>query len=229
MDELRVIPIHGIPEIQPKQDLGSIIVEATQTDPIQPMDCLVVTQKVVSKAEGRLIASNDAHHVARSQARRILRDRDGLVIAETHHGFICANAGVDHSNNSLGHVSVLPPDPDRSARRLRESIRAQIGVEFAVVITDTWGRPWREGQVNFAIGVAGLSPIVDYRGEHDIYGRVLSHTQIAIADEVAAAAELVMGKTEQVPAAIIRGLPRSYFGNGSGGDLIRPASDDLFR
>ncbi|MBI2168760.1 MAG: coenzyme F420-0:L-glutamate ligase [Actinobacteria bacterium] len=194
-------------------------------------DCLVVTSKVVSKAEGRVITVPDVkakQAAIASEARRVLRRRGDLVITETRHGHVCANAGVDLSNAPDGMAVLLPEDPDRSARRIRDVLRAR-GLVAAVVISDTFGRPWRRGVVDVALGVAGLSAVIDLRGTLDTGGRPLEVTEIAIADEIAAAAELVMGKARGVPAAVISGLDPSWLGPGSGADLIRPPHEDLFR
>ncbi len=197
-------------------------------------DCLVVTQKVVSKAEGRLVpvpgdSPDGRRAVAEQQARRVLRRRGDLLITETAHGFVCANSGVDCSNVPNGTAALLPVDPDRSARTIRTAVRRAADVDVAVIVSDTFGRPWRNGLVDVALGVAGLQAIVDLRGDHDAGGRPLEATEIAVADEVAGAAELVMGKAQAVPAAIVRGLDASWRGEGAGRQLVRAPADDLFR
>ncbi|HXG42782.1 MAG TPA: coenzyme F420-0:L-glutamate ligase [Dehalococcoidia bacterium] len=248
--EVRIIPVSGIGEVGRGQDLAKLIVEAAaaQGTPICSGDVLVVTQKVVSKAEGRTVALADVSPSPRAQelaarldkdprlvelvlreSRRIVRAERGVLITETRHGFVCANAGVDASNVAgEGYVALLPEDPDASAEGIRRGIQDLTGAEVAVVISDTFGRPWREGHVNVAIGVAGMSPFADYVGQTDPYGYVLRVTTIAVADELAAAAELVMGKLERVPAAIVRGY-RYRPGPGRATDMVRPAERDLFR
>ena len=230
-----LLPITGIPEIAPGTDLGTVIVEAATSSGIEMTDddVLIVTHKIVSKAEGRIleVAPDDAdarHMIAEMEAARIIRRRGGLLIAETRHGFVCANAGVDASNLKPGQVSLLPVDPDKSARRLRARVRQLTGHAPALIITDTFGRAWRVGQTNVAIGVAGMLPVMDYRGSVDHFGVELKVTTIAIADEIAAAAELVMGKADGVPAAVVRGV-RYRRGRGNARALVRQAQDDLFR
>src|SRR2546423_12859473 len=229
--ELHIVPIRGIGEIPPGTDLGIVIYEALQTNKLdlRQGDILVVTQKIVSKAEGRIVnldevqpsefariaaaqSKKDAQHleVVLRESHRIVRMDHGVLITETKHGFICANAGVDESNvNGERELTLLPVDPDCSARELRARLQqlagADSGFDIAVIISDTWGRPWRNGQVNMAIGVAGMETIVDHRGQYDPYGYELQVSAIAVADELAAAAELVMGKVDRVPAALIRG------------------------
>ena len=229
------LPITGIPEVAPGADLGSVIVEAATSSGIELTDddVLVVTHKIVSKAEGRImeVAPDDAdarHLIAEMEAARILRRRGGLIIAETRHGFVCANAGVDASNLEPGQVSLLPVDPDKSARRLRARVRQLTGHAPALIVTDTFGRAWRVGQTNVAIGVAGMLPVMDYRGSADHFGVELKVTTIAVADEIAAAAELVMGKSDGVPAAVARGV-RYRRGRGNARALVRQPEDDLFR
>jgi coenzyme F420-0:L-glutamate ligase/coenzyme F420-1:gamma-L-glutamate ligase len=233
---LTVIPVHGVPEVRPDSPLGALVAEAAlaQDTPLLDGDCLVVTQKVVSKAEGRLVELDPDDREARralieSESVRILRRRGDLVISETRHGFVCANAGVDLSNVDEGWAALLPVDADRSARRIRDSLRATRGVDVAVVVSDTFGRPWRIGLTDVAIGVAGLAAVVDLRGTEDALGRELQVTEVAVADEVAGAAELVMGKSKGVPAAIVRGLDRSWFRDASVRELVRPPGEDLFR
>jgi coenzyme F420-0:L-glutamate ligase / coenzyme F420-1:gamma-L-glutamate ligase len=195
-------------------------------------DVVVITHKIVSKAEGRVATLPEGDAVAKAalleaEAVRIVRRRNGLVIAQTKHGLICANAGIDSSNVRDGAVTLLPIDPDRSARRIRSRVKRLAGVDVAVIITDTFGRPWRLGQTNVAIGVAGMLPSHNYRGTTDSFGRELHVTNIAIADELAGAAELVMGKAEGIPVAVVRGLDFQR-GRGSARQLIRSPQDDLF-
>ena len=250
LPELRVIGLPGIPIVTPGMDLVTLIQQASTAAPLplQAGDILVVTQKVVSKAEGHLIylkditpsplATNfaqqwgkDPRHVevVLQQSRRIVKMDRGVLITETHHGFICANAGVDQSNiEGEEVVAVLPPDPDASARAIRQALRERLGFDVAVIISDTFGRPWRYGLVNIAIGLSGIEAIKDYTGQLDAQGYELRVTALAIADELAAAAELVMNKLDNVPVAVIRGYeyPR---GEGSLAQLIRAAERDLFR
>ena len=252
--ELRIIPIQGIGSIHPGDDLGVTIYEAlhSQNLKFEQGDILVVTQKIVSKAEGRIInledvqpspfacsiaeqSQKDARHVevVLQESKRIVRMDRGVIIAETRQGFICANAGVDESNvNGAQALTLLPVDSDASAQALKERLQDLTGekqpVEIAIIISDTWGRPWRNGQVNMAIGVAGIEPLADYRGQSDAYGYELHASIIAIADELASAAELVMGKIDQVPVALIRGYTYRS-GSGSGHALIRESATDMFR
>jgi coenzyme F420-0:L-glutamate ligase/coenzyme F420-1:gamma-L-glutamate ligase len=248
--EVRIIGLHGLPDITPGTDLAQAIAEAAQAQgfTFSSGDILVVTQKIVSKAEGQLVdlhmvtPSPFAMQVAKLQAKDpqvvevVLRETKRLVkmdqrtiIAETHHGFVCAHAGVDESNVAGGEVvALLPVDADASARRLRQDIRERTGVELAVIISDTFGRPWREGLVNVAIGVAGMDPLRDYRGMPDTEGRILKVTTLAVADELASAAELVMGKLDKVPVAVIRGYPFTP-GEGNAKQLVRAPEKDLFR
>lgn len=228
---LTVLPVEGLGEIGPGDDLAGMLADAAFAAGLLDGDCVVVTSKVVSKAEGRLVTvsgEDDKGRIVAGEAVRVLRRRGDLVIAETRHGHVCANAGVDLSNAPDGQAVLLPEDPDRSARRIRDVLFGR-GRDVAVVISDTFGRPWRLGVVDVALGVAGLRPVVDLRGTPDGSGRELEVTEIAVADEVAAAAELVMGKASGIPAAIVRGLDPSWSGRGSGRDLIRPPAEDLFR
>jgi coenzyme F420-0:L-glutamate ligase / coenzyme F420-1:gamma-L-glutamate ligase len=236
VNELHLIPIEGMPEIRPGDRIAELMVAAAhaQGTPVEDGDCLVVTQKIVSKAEDRLVPLDRADPVARralveSESARVVRRRGDLIISETRHGFVCANAGVDLSNVEDGVAALLPVDPDRSAKRIRDGVRAHAGVEVAVIVSDTFGRAWRTGLTDVAIGVSGLAGVVDLRGQRDAHGRELQVTEVAVADEVAAAAELVMGKAALVPAAIVRGLDPSWRREGSGRELIRPSSEDLFR
>jgi coenzyme F420-0:L-glutamate ligase/coenzyme F420-1:gamma-L-glutamate ligase len=233
---LTIIPVHGLPEVRPDDLLAPLIADAAvaQGTPLLDRDCLVVTQKIVSKAEGRLVRVDPDDRAARraiveGESVRILRRRGDLIISETSHGFVCANAGVDLSNVDAGWAALLPVDSDRSARRIRDGLRATRGVDVGVVISDTFGRPWRQGLTDVAIGVAGLAAVVDLRGTDDALGRELQVTEVAVADEVAAAAELVMGKSSGVPVAIVRGLDASWFRESSVQELIRPPGEDLFR
>jgi coenzyme F420-0:L-glutamate ligase/coenzyme F420-1:gamma-L-glutamate ligase len=230
--ELSIRTVDGIPEIKPGDELAAMIAERAE---LRDHDVVVVTQKVVSKAENRLVdvGTDDplAHKaIVERESVRILRRRGDLIISETAHGFVCANAGIDLSNMEAGVAALLPVDPDRSARRILDGLAARTGLELAVVVSDTFGRAWRRGLVDVAIGSAGLLPILDLRGTEDALGRTLDVTEVAIVDEVAAAAELVMGKASNAPVAIIRGLDPSLFGPGTvGRDIVRPPAEDLFR
>ena len=227
---IRVIPVAGLPEVSPGDDLAGMLAEAAD---LADGDVLVVTQKVVSKAEDRLVdVDPEVGHrpVVEAESVRVLRRRGDLVIAETSHGFVCANAGVDVSNVPDGRAALLPVDSDRSARRIRDALLHRLGLDVAVVVSDTFGRPWRRGVADVAIGCAGLRPIVDLRGTSDALGRELMVTEVAVVDEIAAAAELVMGKAAGVPAAVVRGVDRSWFGDGSVvEDVVRSPAEDLFR
>jgi coenzyme F420-0:L-glutamate ligase/coenzyme F420-1:gamma-L-glutamate ligase len=229
---LTIFGITGLPEIAPGDDVAGMIAAAAE---IQGGDVVVVTQKVVSKAEGRLVQvdSDDPEAkrlLAESEAVRVLRRRGDLVVTETRHGFVCANSGVDLSNIAEGYAALLPVDPDRSARRLRDGLRARTGHEVAVIVSDTFGRAWRRGVTDVAIGCAGVRGIVDLRGTQDALGRTLVATEVCVVDEIAAAAELVMGKAGGIPAAIVRGVDPALLGEGSVGDeVIRPPGEDLFR
>lgn len=233
---LEVIPVHGIGEIRPGDEIAELVADAAdvQGTPLADHDCLVVTQKIVSKAEGRLVPLDPDDPDARralveAESRRIVRRRGDLTISETRHGFVCANAGIDLSNVDAGYAALLPVDPDSSAHHVRNALRARRAVDVAVIVSDTFGRPWRLGLTDVAIGIAGIAAIVDLRGSEDAHGRVLQVTEVAIADEIASAAELVMGKAAGVPVAIVRGLDRSWFGPGAARDLVRNPQDDLFR
>ncbi len=221
---LEILPVTGIPQIEPGDDLGALIADRTA---LRDGDVVAVTQKAVSKAEGRLVRGEKEEWVAR-EARRIVARRGDLVIAETRHGFVCANAGVDASNLPEGMLALLPEDPDASASAIRAGLRAETGAEVGVVVTDTFGRPWRRGLVNVAIGCAGLPALVDLRGTRDATGRVLQATVVALADEVAAASGLAMGKADGVPAAVLRGV-RAGAPPGEAAELVRPPEEDLFR
>ena len=249
-EDVRIIGIAGIPEVRPGDDLAAAILDAAQKQGIafENGDVLVVTQKVVSKAEGRIVdlASVSpgafAEQIAQQwekdarvvetvlrESARIVRMGHGVMICETKHGLICANGGVDASNvEQLGTVTLLPVDPDASAEALRQRIEQAAGVSLAVIITDTFGRPWREGHINFAIGVAGMLPLHDYTGQIDPAGYELRVTSMAIADELAAAAELAHGKLDRVPVAVVRGYEYPQ-GCGAARDMIRDTEKDLFR
>ena len=243
MTELRVIPVAGIPEVREGDDLAALIAGAAE---LEDGDVVVVAQKVVSKAEGRVVRlaeiepgaharelagdEDDARHVEAilRESVRIVRERGPLVIAETQHGFVCASAGVDASNAPGDETLVLLPlDPDASAARLRDGLSALSGRRVGVIVSDSFGRPWRQGTTDVAIGAAGLPVLLDLRGTRDARGHELRSTQIAVADEVAGAAELVLGKARGVPAAIVRGL--ELHGDGRATDLVMPAERDLFR
>lgn len=231
---LVVEPVNGIGEVAPGDDLAGLLASALGAMNPRSSDVLVVTHKVVSKSEGAVVDLEDdgpdGHRLlVERESVRVVRRRGDLVIAETRHGFICANAGVDRSNVRPGTAVLLPDDPDRSARRIRDRIGADLGVELAVIVSDTFGRPWRRGLVDVAIGIAGMSPIHDLRGTEDSFGRVLEVTEVNVADEAAAAADLVMGKASGVCAALVRGMnPRP--GRGSvREEVIRPPGEDLFR
>ena len=226
MKPIAVIPIEGIPEVGPGDDLAALIAEAAPE--LDAGDVVVVTQKVVSKAEGRIVDATEKGAAIASESRRVLRRSGTMTIAETHHGFVCANAGVDSSNVTGDRVVLLPEDPDASARRIRSRLAHLTGIDVAVVITDTFGRAWRIGQTDVAIGVAGMDPFVDYRGTTDTQGRELFATRICIADEIAGAAELVMGKAEGICAAIVRGLDIEP-ARGAATAIVRSPSEDLFR
>ncbi len=234
---IELIALDGIPEIAPGDDLAALIADAVASSAIDLSDgdVLVVTQKVVSKAEGRLVACDDADPAAKralveSQSVRVLRRRGGLVISETAHGFVCANAGVDFSNVPLGQAALLPVDADRSARRLRYAILALTGCSVGVIISDTFGRAWRRGLTDVALGCAGVAALLDLRGQSDALGRPLRVTEVAVADELAGAAELVMGKSAGIAAAVIRGVDPAWFRPSSiAQELIRRPQGDLFR
>ncbi len=233
-NELRVVPVPGLPEVRPGDDLAGMVASACEaTIGIHDGDVVVVTQKVVSKAEGRLvdIDPETGHRpIVEAESVRILRRRGDLIIAETEHGFVCANAGVDLSNVEAGQAALLPEDPDRSARRIRDALTHRFGVEVAVIVSDTFGRPWRRGVTDVAIGVAGLRPVIDLRGTADALGRELQVTEVAVADELAAAAELVMGKSTGIAVAVLRGVDPAWLGDGSVvDDLVRRPDEDLFR
>jgi coenzyme F420-0:L-glutamate ligase/coenzyme F420-1:gamma-L-glutamate ligase len=245
-----VLPVFGIDEVAAGADLAVVLNHAlvAQGTPLQDGDILVVTQKIVSKAEGCLVSLDDVEPSALAtqwaslwdkdarlvelvlrQSRRIVRMDRGIIISETFHGLVCANAGIDQSNVGDGRVTLLPVDPDASAERLRAELSAaNADARIGVVITDTHGRAWREGQINLAIGVAGVEAVRHFEGQVDPTGYELRVTQLATADELASAAELVMGKVDRVPAALVRGLDRAL-GEGTAKELVRPAVNDMFR
>ncbi|PYR12049.1 MAG: coenzyme F420-0:L-glutamate ligase [Acidobacteria bacterium] len=247
--DLRVFAVEGIPEVRGGDDVGALIAGALERGarPLEDGDVVVIAQKIVSKAEGAVVelACVEPSPVADSwaatyrkdprmvevvlrESRRIVRMDRGILVAETRHGFVCANAGVDASNVAPGFVTVLPEDPDASAERARVALCSRSGRRVATIVSDTFGRPWREGVVNVALGVAGLRPLDDWRGRTDPFGRTLQSTVIAIGDELSSAAAIVMGKTGGVPAAVVRGAAE-WCGEGSGASLVRPAAMDLFR
>lgn len=249
--EIRIIPVRGVGEVAPGDDLAGTLLDALAASgqTLADGDVLVVTQKIVSKAEGRLVdpstvePSAFAHQIAAQgrkdagfqevvlrESRRIVKMANGVLITETHHGLVCANSGVDESNVAGGRVvCLLPEDPDASAAALRAIIRERAGATVAVVISDTFGRPWRDGQVNVAIGCAGIAPLSDFAGVDDPYGYTMHATLIAVADELASAAELVMGKIDKVPAAIVRGYAYTPSEEATARALVRDPRFDLFR
>ncbi len=234
---LTVWPVTGIGEIRPGDQLGDVVVDACRNEPNGPLqdgDVLVVTQKVVSKAEGRMVEIDPddplSHKsLVEDEAVRIVRRRGDLIITETTHGFVCANSGIDLSNVERGYAALLPVDSDRSARRIRDIVKAKLGFEVGVIVSDTFGRPWRRGLTDVAIGVAGVAAVVDLRGTPDSLGRTMQVTEVCIADEIASAAELVMGKSSGVPVAVVRGCDPSWMRDSSIGEIVRPPSEDLFR
>ena len=230
--------VEGIGEIRPGDPLAELIAEACRHEPNGPLadgDVLVVTQKIVSKAEGRLVPIDPDDPIAHKalvveEATRIVRRRGDLIITETRHGFVCANSGIDLSNVERGQAALLPLDSDRSARRIRDGLRAHLGITVGVIVSDTFGRPWRLGLTDVAIGVAGVAAVVDLRGTPDALGRTMQVTEVCVADEIASAAELVMGKSAGIPVAVVRGIDPSYLREGSVRDeIIRPPAEDLFR
>jgi coenzyme F420-0:L-glutamate ligase / coenzyme F420-1:gamma-L-glutamate ligase len=229
MSELRAFPLTGIPEVEPGADLTTLIGDAVErAGGLKDGDVVVVAQKVVSKAEGRVEQADDHIEVILREARAVRRRRGNLVIAETEHGFVCASAGVDRSNSPGESVVVLlPRDPDASAAHLRDALASRFGVAPGVIVSDSFGRAWRQGTTDVAIGVAGMQPLLDLRGTKDSRGYTLESTVIAVADELAGAAELVMGKTGGVPAVLIRGY-RVAEGDGSARELVMPPERDLF-
>jgi coenzyme F420-0:L-glutamate ligase/coenzyme F420-1:gamma-L-glutamate ligase len=246
---VQVFPLRGIPRIKPGDDLLQHLIRSLDDGGIvlQDSDVMVVTQKVVSKAEGRIVRIEDVSpgkkarllaeelgkdprtvQVILQESKRIVRKGHGVLITETKHGFVCANAGIDQSNVEEGYLTLLPEDPDRSARRIRKKLEAATGKKLAVVITDTFGRPWRDGQIDIAIGCSGLAPLEDLVGTTDPYGHTLRVTQPAIVDEIASASELVMRKHSLTPAAVVRGV--TYKRGDSGvKSIVRERRMDLFR
>jgi coenzyme F420-0:L-glutamate ligase/coenzyme F420-1:gamma-L-glutamate ligase len=246
LTELSVFPLEGIPEVEDGDDLGALLAGAAErAGGLEDGDVIVVAQKVVSKSEGRVVdlasiepsqravelaGDGDPRHVEAilRESKRVVRSRPPLLIVETKHGFVCASGGVDASNaKGAGTLVLLPLDPDASATRLRDDLRTRTGRDVAVIVSDSFGRPWRQGTTDVALGVAGLAPLLDLRGTVDAAGYELQGTQIAVADELAGAAELVLGKTRAVPAAVVRGYRAT--GDGSGRDLLMPPERDLFR
>ena len=247
MKGIELIPVDGFPEVRPGDDLEGLIAGAIE-DTLRSGDVLVVTHKIMSKAEGRLVDLRTVEpsalakgyaarwgkdprqiEVVFRESRRVVRMDRGVVISETHHGFVCANAGVDASNvPGEDTVCLLPVDPDASAAKLREALAGRLGVEVPVVVSDSFGRAWRFGITDIAIGVAGMDPLADYRGRNDPHGYPMEASVLAVADEIAAAAELVMGKTNGVPLAIVRGYAYEK-GRGTGQDLLMPPERDMFR
>ncbi|MGC2240977.1 MAG: coenzyme F420-0:L-glutamate ligase [Acidimicrobiia bacterium] len=230
---LSIHPVEGIGRVHPGDDLPDMLAEALTPLSPRPGDIVVVTHKIVSKAEGQVVnVEGDEESfkkaLVESEAVSIVRRRGDLIIAQTRHGFICANAGIDRSNAEPGTMILLPEDPDRSAHRIRTRLDGIFGFDLPVIISDTFGRPWRRGLTDIAIGISGLEAILDHRGTLDWSGRELEVTEIAVVDEIAAAADLVMGKADGIPAALVRGYagPR---GSGRGRDLVRPVDEDLFR
>lgn len=247
---LTVLGLRHIPQVRPGDNLGRMIVTAANRQGVQLRnnDVVVVAQKIVSKAEGRFVSLGDVKpsvkakriagamkkdprhvEVILRETKRVVRRRGAHLIVETRHGLVCANAGVDKSNvEGQGVVTLLPRDPDGSARRIRKQIRERTGKVVSVIVSDTFGRPWRLGQTNVAIGLSGMRPWIDYRGTRDMFDYALSVTRMAVADELAGAAELVMNKVDGIPVGIIRGYPRPR-ARGSARQLVRPARQDLFR
>ncbi len=228
---VELLPIEGLPEVRSGDDLPALLSGPLERANVRDGDVIAVTQKVVSKAEGRVVPDTEGRATwVERESRRVVARRDDLVIAETRHGFVCANAGVDASNVEAGLLSLLPEDPDASAERLRAGLEDRLGARVAVVVTDTFGRPWRRGLVNVAIGCAGLPALVDLRGTRDHHGRELEATVVAMADEVAAASGLVMGKAARVPAAIVRGLDADAEATPTPAtEIVRPPEEDMFR
>lgn len=237
MSRLSIWGVEGIGEISAQDQLGEIISDSCRQEPNGPLldnDILVVTQKIVSKAEGRLVpidASDPLSHkqLVEQEAVRIVRRRGDLIITETKHGFVCANSGIDLSNIEKGYAALLPIDSDKSARRIRDIIRAKHGVNVGVIVSDTFGRPWRKGLTDVAIGIAGVAGVVDLRGTPDSLGRIMQVTEVAVADELASAAELVMGKSSGIPVAVIRGVDADWLRDSKISELVRPPQEDLFR
>ena len=232
MGRLEIWGVEGMPEVHPGDDLAAMIAERAD---LADRDVVVVTQKIVSKAEGRLVAVDPddplSHKVlVERESVRVLRRRGDLVISETRHGFVCANAGIDLSNVERGQAALLPEDSDRSARRIRDGLKAKAGVDVGVIVSDTFGRTWRRGLTDVAIGCAGIAAVVDLRGTEDALGRELHVTEVAVVDELAGAAELVMGKSSGIPVAVVRGVDPAWFRRGEvRAEIVRHPSEDLFR
>ena len=243
---MSLVAVEGLPEVRPGDDLGSLLAEVLEGF-TAPGDVLVVTHKVVSKAEGRVVelAGVTPSQVAARWSSRwnkdprqveivlresagVVRMERGVIVSRTSHGFVCANAGVDRSNSPGETVCLLPLDPDESARLLHERLSSRLGFSLPVLISDSFGRPWRNGIVNVAVGVAGMLPLTDYRGQEDVHGYRMEASIMAVADALCAATELVMGKVSRVPAALVRGYPWQA-GNGSARELVRPLHEDFFR
>jgi coenzyme F420-0:L-glutamate ligase/coenzyme F420-1:gamma-L-glutamate ligase len=231
---LELIGVDGIPMIATGDDLPSLLLEATLGD-LHDGDVLVVASKLVAKAEGQLVAVDPDDPLSHKplverESVRILRRRGDLIISETKHGFVCANAGIDRSNVDDGWALLLPDDPDRSARRIRDVIRFRAGIEIGVIISDTFGRTWRRGQTDIALGCAGIGAVLDLRGSTDAYGHELQVTVTAVVDEIAGAAELIMGKASGIGAVIVRGIDPSLLRESSvAAELVRQPHEDLFR
>jgi len=244
---IQIIPVQIDKDVQEHDDIVNLILSSPSKPEIQDGDILIITQKIISKQEGSivnlsqvkpsLLATGIASEYKKDprivqlildQSKRIIRMNDGVIIVETPHGLVCANAGVDESNVKDGHVTILPKNADESAKKLQQEIQKKTGKNVAVIISDTFGRPFREGQTNCAIGISGISSITDYVGTKDTFGKILHVTAIAIADEICSAAELVMGKALQTPIAIVRNYKISN-SKGSVNDLLRKRSTDLFR
>ncbi|MEE8349648.1 MAG: coenzyme F420-0:L-glutamate ligase [Acidobacteriota bacterium] len=249
LTQLKITGLSGLPEVVAGDDLPDLIAQAIVRNDlrVQNHDILVIAHKIVSKAEGQVVTLKevdpsplalswaDRHdkdprviEVVLRESHRLVRMERGLMITETRQGYICANAGVDTSNVPEGSVTLLPEDPDHSAAGIRERLETNLGVKLAVIVSDTFGRPWREGLANVALGVSGMRPFVDYRNQKDSFENKIKATQIAVADELASAAELVMGKTEAIPVALIQGFVYPK-GDGYGRTIIRPSENDLFR
>ncbi len=233
---LEIAAIEGVPEIRPGDDLAGMIHDACAAEyPLQDGDVLVVSQKVVSKAEDRLVTVDPDDPLSHkplvlAEAKRVLRRRGDLIITETKHGYVCANAGIDRSNVEPDIAALLPEDSDRSARRIRDVLIHRLGVDVAVIVADTFGRPWRRGVTDIALGCAGILPILDLRGKPDALGRIMHVTEVCIVDELAGAAELIRGKSTGVAVAVVRGVDPAWFGPGSVvDDVVRSYDGDLFR
>jgi coenzyme F420-0:L-glutamate ligase / coenzyme F420-1:gamma-L-glutamate ligase len=240
VDGITLIPLTGIGEVEPGADLARVVADAlaparTDGPELRSGDVVVITQKIVSKAEGRLVPIDPDDPAAKvalveRESVRIVRRRGDLIISETRHGFICANAGIDLSNVAVGTAALLPDDSDRSARRVRAGLRVLLAVDVGVIISDTFGRTWRRGVTDVAIGCAGVAAVIDLRGTPDANGRDLVATEVCVADELASAAELVMGKDRGIPAAIVRGVPGDWLRRSSvRAEIVRPPDEDLFR